>query len=102
MHTCNNIMLMLMQFISACAGTMAADDTPPQPVYVREILPRVTARPDLWPASTNGYEAFLRAASAVQSRAFHMVAENWVTGAKQVCAGPCSICTFSVRHMAML
>ena len=44
----------------------------------------MAGRPDLWPASVASLEQFLRVAGLVQSRAFHMEAENWVTGTRQV------------------
>eukprot|EP00983_Pelagomonas_calceolata_P003946 127623-Pelagomonas_calceolata.AAC.7 len=42
-------------------------------------------RPDLWPAPFNSFAQFCRAAGLVQSRAFHMVEENWVLNTRQVC-----------------
>ncbi|GLC35359.1 hypothetical protein PLESTB_000573100 [Pleodorina starrii] len=76
---------------------------PAADVYRRHVAPIVAARSDLWPglglraeaaeggaeareeASGPGLRAFLRAAGLVQSRAFHLEAENWVSGAKEIC-----------------
>lgn len=37
----------------------------------------------LWPADVQTYEAFELYAGLVQSRAFHMLSENWLTGLAQ-------------------
>lgn len=37
----------------------------------------------LWPAGVQTYEAFELYAGLVQSRAFHMLSENWLTGLAQ-------------------
>ena len=42
--------------------------------------PVMQRRRDLWPAKTCGFTAFLYAAGLVQSRAFHMQQQNWITG----------------------
>lgn len=55
-----------------------------QQVYEKEVAPRTQGRPDVWPPGSCGFESFQAAADLVQSRAFHMLAENWVTGSKQV------------------
>lgn len=66
------------------AGTTIEDKgKTPEEIFESDIAPLVAARPDLWPAA-GGYPLFRRAAELVQSRAFHMRAENWVTGAVQV------------------
>ncbi|GFR45203.1 hypothetical protein Agub_g6597 [Astrephomene gubernaculifera] len=92
------------------AGT-AISESGPDPasdVFRRHVAPVLAARPDLWPGLTQqqqpaaaaggkgvkaaaggedqgaGLRAFLRAAAMVQSRAFHLEAENWVSGAKEV------------------
>lgn len=52
-------------------------------VFQRELLPLMQAKQDLWPASVQTLEAFELYAGLVQSRAFHMLAENWITGSAQ-------------------
>jgi hypothetical protein len=61
----------------------------PEEIFEADIAPILDARPDLWPSGggTGRYESFRHAAEMVQSRAFHMKAENWVTGDVQV-GGP--------------
>ncbi len=54
-------------------------------VFQREIVPRMLATPELFPAPYNTLKQFLRVAGLVQSRAFHLEAQNWVTGSHQVC-----------------
>ncbi|EIE22761.1 SET domain-containing protein [Coccomyxa subellipsoidea C-169] len=44
------------------------------------VRPVLEQRPDLWPPASCGYDAFVHAAGMVQSRAFHMKKENWITG----------------------
>ncbi|KAG1673647.1 hypothetical protein FOA52_013311 [Chlamydomonas sp. UWO 241] len=63
-------------------GTTIEDSTSPSDVYERDVKPRLLARPDLWPAPHATLEEFLRVAGLVQSRAFHMESENWVTGTR--------------------
>ncbi len=41
--------------------------------FARDVAPKLSARPDLWPAPHNTLAEFLRVAGLVQSRAFHMV-----------------------------
>jgi hypothetical protein len=48
------------------------------------VAPVLAAAPQLYPAPYNTFQHFLRAADMTQTRAFHMVAENWVTGVSQV------------------
>ncbi|KXZ55475.1 hypothetical protein GPECTOR_2g1024 [Gonium pectorale] len=84
----------------------ALEEQGPEPaadVFRRHAAPLLAERPDLWPGlqpaqqrqeapgSTGaeggedaGLAAFVRAASLVQSRAFHLEAENWVSGAKEI------------------
>ncbi|GIL89513.1 hypothetical protein Vretimale_1923 [Volvox reticuliferus] len=69
---------------------------PASDVYLRLVAPILALRKDLWPGlvvaetveadrgSDPGLTAFLRAAGLVQSRAFHLEAENWVSGAKEI------------------
>ncbi|GLI70535.1 hypothetical protein VaNZ11_015450 [Volvox africanus] len=70
---------------------------PASDVYRRHVAPILAARKDLWPglaaaeaaeAADRGVDpgltAFLRAAGLLQSRAFHLEAENWVSGAKEI------------------
>lgn len=38
---------------------------------------------DLWPPDVQTLEAFEHYAGLVQSRAFHMLTENWITGSAQ-------------------
>eukprot|EP00775_Hariotina_reticulata_P004804 gene4805-5052_t len=54
-----------------------------QDVFQRDILPLLQEQPDLFPPSCLTYEHFRRAADLVQTRAFHMKADNWVTGTSQ-------------------
>lgn len=44
----------------------------------------MSARPDLWPAPWDSLSSFARVAGIVQSRAFHMEEQNWVTGSSKV------------------
>ena len=60
------------------SGDMATD------VYDRHVAPIVAARPDLWPPAACSREAFVRVTGLVQSRAFHLEAENWITGTTEV------------------
>lgn len=53
-------------------------------MFQREVLPRMQGKPELWPSPYNTLPEFLTAAALVQSRAFHMESNNWVTGAHQV------------------
>lgn len=62
------------------------------------MAPILAARRDLWPLQQQGegeggaaadeaaadLALFVRVAGLVQSRAFHLEAENWVSGAKEV------------------
>jgi hypothetical protein len=58
-----------------------------QEIFESDIAPKLQAAPaELFPAGAISYEAFRRAADMVQTRAFHMKADNWLTGASQVCA----------------
>ena len=66
------------------AGTaieIGGDST--QTVYEREVLPIMQQQTDLWPADVRTLEAFEHYAGLVQSRAFHMLTENWITGSAQ-------------------
>ncbi|GIL42224.1 hypothetical protein Vafri_273 [Volvox africanus] len=78
------------------AGT-SLEQSGPDPasdVYRRHVAPILAVRKDLWPGleaaeaadrgADPGLTAFLRAAGLVQSRAFHLEAENWVSGAKEI------------------
>eukprot|EP00887_Chlorella_sp_A99_P005962 scaffold29.g5962.t1 len=47
-------------------------------VYAR-MEPLLREHPDIWPASSCGPEAFDWCCGMVQSRAFHLVKDNWVT-----------------------
>lgn len=44
------------------------------------MRPVLEQRHDLWPPASCDFEAFVYAAGMVQSRAFHMKKENWITG----------------------
>ncbi len=66
------------------AGTaieIAGDST--QTVFEREVLPIMQQQEELWPAEVQTYDAFELHAGLVQSRAFHMLTENWITGFAQ-------------------
>ncbi len=53
-------------------------------MYGRHVAPIAAARRDLWPEAGASLDTFLAAAGLVQSRAFHLEAENWVSGVTQV------------------
>lgn len=62
-------------------------------LYESQVAPRLAAAPALFPPAACGFDAFARAADMVQTRAFHMRSDNWLTGASQVggvvlCGGP--------------
>lgn len=66
------------------AGTaieIAGDST--RTVFEREVLPIMQQATDIWSAEVQTYEAFELYAGLVQSRAFHMLQENWITGSAQ-------------------
>lgn len=66
------------------AGTSLSDVTRTiQDIFEADIAPRLAARPDLFPPGCVTYESFRRAADLVQTRAFHMSADNWITGTSQ-------------------
>jgi hypothetical protein len=72
-------------FVPAGTAIEDAEGGDPQELYEREVAPALAARPDIWPAgSIASYDTFRRTAALVQSRAFHLNAENWVTGTVQV------------------
>lgn len=52
-------------------------------VFEREVVPIMQQQQQLWPADVQTYEAFELYAGLVQSRAFHMLSENWLTGLAQ-------------------
>ncbi|GAX73425.1 hypothetical protein CEUSTIGMA_g877.t1 [Chlamydomonas eustigma] len=60
-----------------------SEEEPPLRIFKREVVPRISARPDLWPQSHATLKMFLRVVGLVQSRAFHLEAENWITGTKK-------------------
>lgn len=68
-----------------CVGTaieIAGDST--KTVFEREVLPIMQQQQQqLWPADVQTYDAFELYAGLVQSRAFHMLSENWLTGLAQ-------------------
>jgi len=67
-------------------GTSIEDPTggaSTQGTFDKEVAPKMQERPDLWPAPFNSFAQFCRAAGLVQSRAFHMVEENWVLNTRQ-------------------
>ena len=47
------------------------------------MLPIMQQQQQLWPADVQTFEAFELYAGLVQSRAFHMLSENWLTGLAQ-------------------
>ena len=70
--------------LRASTGTaieIAGDST--KTVFEREVLPIMQQQEQLWPADVQTYEAFELYAGLVQSRAFHMLSENWLTGLAQ-------------------
>jgi len=69
---------------TTCAGTaieIAGDST--RTVFEREVSPIMQQATHIWPAEVQTYEAFELHAGLVQSRAFHMLQENWITGSAQ-------------------
>jgi len=69
---------------ASCAGTaieIAGDST--KTVFEREVSPIMQQATHIWPAEVQTYEAFELHAGLVQSRAFHMLQENWITGSAQ-------------------
>ncbi|KAF8059667.1 setd6 [Scenedesmus sp. PABB004] len=52
-------------------------------LFERDIAPRLAAAPQLFPAPLRTAAAFRRAADMVQTRAFHMAKDNWLTGATE-------------------
>ncbi|KAL3141212.1 hypothetical protein ABBQ38_003551 [Trebouxia sp. C0009 RCD-2024] len=70
--------------LSELEGTaieIAGDST--RTVFGREVLPIMQQQQQLWPPDVQTYEAFELYAGLVQSRAFHMLSENWLTGLAQ-------------------
>lgn len=76
---------------------------PAKDAFRRHVAPILAARGDLWPGLASevttdgaaaveqvseergtGLSTFVRAAALVQSRAFHLEAENWVSGSSEV------------------
>jgi hypothetical protein len=53
-------------------------------VFQTQVVPVLKDKPELFPPPYNSYEHFRRAVDLTQTRAFHMVQENWVTGAAEV------------------
>ena len=72
---------MLPNLAAGTAIEIGGDST--QTVYEREVLPIMQQQADLWPADVQTLEAFEHYAGLVQSRAFHMLTENWITGSAQ-------------------
>ena len=70
---------------STCAGTsqLSVEGRPcAVGLSSSEALPAsCKARPALWPPPVQAYPTFQRMAGLVQSRSFHMLKQNWVTGA---------------------
>lgn len=66
------------------AGTEVEDRTEggTRGLFEAEARPALEERPELWGPRGCGrsYPAFVRAAGLVQSRSFHVRAENWLTG----------------------
>lgn len=50
-------------------------------LFKKSLEPVLKSRPDLWPSPWDSFSKVLEAACLMQSRAFHMQADNWVTGA---------------------
>lgn len=51
-------------------------------VFQREVQPLLARHPGVWPPECCGADSFEWACGMVQSRAFHLATENWVTMAK--------------------
>ena len=56
-------------------------------VFKSQVQPVVEGSSELFPPPYNNYNHFRRAVDLTQTRAFHMVKENWVTGAAEVRGG---------------
>lgn len=68
-----------------CAGTsLETQGRSIRDIFEADIAPRLRQAPQVFPEASLAYEAFRRAADLVQTRAFHMKADNWLTGASQV------------------
>ena len=64
------------------SGTSAHDDGGgARKLFEETMKPLYASRPDLWPKPYDSFAAFVRAACLVQSRAFHLRATNFATGA---------------------
>ena len=48
----------------------------------KALRPLLKGSQSLWPTAVQSYAAFCKAAEWVQSRAFHINAQNWVTGSQ--------------------
>jgi hypothetical protein len=80
--------------IKVVAGTSIADTglATTSVEFGSVVQPIINKRPDLWQKACSTLEAFVYAAGMVQSRAFHLRQENWVTG--QSHEGGCSIVVY--------
>ena len=64
------------------AGTTAELTSSAGKQLHKAVRPLMKRRSDLWDPSVQPYAAFCKAAEWVQSRAFHINTENWVTGSQ--------------------
>lgn len=71
-----------------------------QSVFKREVEPLLAAHPDAWPPAACGPAAFEWACCNVQSRAFHLVKQNWITHVQS--EGGCEWRGSCVRQRGML
>lgn len=52
------------------------------------MAPLLAAHPKAWPPGTCGLAEFEHACAMVQSRAFHLVKENWITAVESSGGAP--------------
>lgn len=67
---------------STIAGTIIEKEatTDLRKVYNRYIEPILQKHPGLWQGRAASFSAFQNMCGIVQSRAFHLQADNWLTG----------------------
>ena len=51
----------------------------PAEMYAQQVEPLLLQHPEVWPPAACGSDAFEFCCGMVQSRAFHLVKDNWVT-----------------------
>jgi hypothetical protein len=78
----SDVYILVLLLARAALERGPADD-PAAAVHAREVSPLCASRPDVWPPAACGAAAFEWAMGMVQSRAFHLVADNWLTRARE-------------------